>query len=143
MLKDFWFSIVGFFKGPKWKKAQEIAKKVGDILPFAENVVEIIAAASGNKTLKEIDNLLRKILAIPPEELPFDPTREYTKLEINGILMGAANYAIRGELNKAIEQAGEAGFIVGGQKLKSASDVPDNIINTALNTTYSFIKKNF
>ena len=143
MLKNFWMTIVGFFKGPKWKKAQEVAKQVGDLLPYVETVVSLVAATTGNKTAAEIDNVIRKVLAVPPEALTFDPSKPYTKLDLNGALMGAVNYAVRGELNKAIQMAGTGGLLIGGQKIKDASDIPDNIINTALNSTYTFVRNSF
>ncbi len=137
---NFWTAIVGFFKGPKWKKAQEYAKMVGAILPYVETVVALIASASGNKSVAAVDNVLRKVLAVPPEVLPFDPNKEYTKLEINGILMGAANWAIRGELNRAIGVVGTTGLVLGGKVVKDQTEVPDHVINTAVNTAYTFIK---
>lgn len=139
-MKQFWFKVIGFFKGPQWKKAQEYAKMVSAVLPYVSNVVSLIASASGNKTMRDIDNLLRKVLGIPAEILPFDPNKEYTKLEINGILMGAANWAARGELNKAIALAGTTGLILAGKAVKDETEIPDNIINTAVNATYTFVK---
>jgi hypothetical protein len=141
-MSKFWSSIVGFFRGPKWKKAQEVAKMIGDILPYVEMVVAAIAAASGNKTVADIDNVLKQ-LSVPATEVPFDPSKEYTKSEINGILMGAANWAIRGELNKAIKVAGGAGLMVGGKVIKDHTEIPDNIINTASGTAYTYIRNAF
>ncbi len=138
-IKNFFDKIAGFFRGPEWRKAKEISVLISELLPYAITAVEVVGKLSGNKEVDNIAALLNK-LNVPQEEFNFDPTRNYTNSEIQGILMGAARFAVKGQLDKAIEEAGEAGLIFSGQKIKSSDLIPDNVINTATQTAYSFVK---
>jgi hypothetical protein len=138
-MKKFWLSIVSFFKGEKWKKARFVVALIADMLPYVETAVTILSNLTQNKQLKAIQKALN-YFNIPKEEIPFNPERTYTKSEINGILMSAANYAVRDEIQKAIEKTAEGFLIFGGQKIKNSSEIPDNIINTAVNTVYTYLK---
>ena len=142
MLKNFWNNIIGFFKGEQWKKAKQIAAFIGDLLPYAITGVQLVASFYGVGTPKSVLTVLSILqkLNVPPEEFKFDPNLEYTDAEIQGILMGAARYAIKGDLEKAIQNAGSAGLYLGGKRIKTISDIPDNLINTAVNTAYSYLK---
>lgn len=138
-MKNFWLSIISFFKGEKWKKARFVVAFIADMLPYVETVVTLLTTLTQNKQLKAIQYALN-YFNIPKEDVPFDPNKTYTKFEINGILMSAANYAVRDELQKAIDNSPEGFLILGGQKFKNSTDIPDNIINTAVNTVYTFLK---
>lgn len=140
---SFWNKIIGFFKGPAWAKAQEIASLVSQLMPYAITAVQIVSSLSGgNKNIVAIGNVITK-LNVPATEFNFDPTRSYTDAELQGILMGIARFALKGELNKAAVDLGEVGLIFAGQKIKNTNSIPDNIINTAISTAYSFVKSSF
>lgn len=126
------------FNKKVWTTVLKISLAVADIMPYAELGVSLIGVASG-KDLHKVSDIIRSLNA-DPEELSFDPERKYTKSEMQGILMGAARLAVRGQLQKSIEQAAGAGILIGGQRIKDQSEVPDRIINDAVTSAYNLLR---
>lgn len=122
-----------------WKKIGQISLVVADVMPFAEIAVSMIGISTG-KDLHKISDVIRMLNA-DPEELTFDPTKKYTKSEMQGILMGAARLAVRGEIKKAINQTAGAGILLGGQKFKDESEIPDRVINDAVTSAYNLLRE--
>lgn len=138
-MRRLWNFLTSLLRGERFRRAQAVLAVVADIIPYVESTISLLATLTRNRHLIAIQNALN-YFRVPREIVPFDPERTYTKAEINGILMGAANFAVRNELQKSLEQALSGVLILGGQKFKSVSDIPDNIINTAVNTVYTIIK---
>lgn len=129
------------FNRKVWLTVLNISLIVADIMPFAELGVNAVGMATG-KDVHKIADVIR-LLNAKPEELSFDPNKTYTKSEMQGILMGAARLAVRGELKKAIDQTAGAGILLGGQKIKDESEIPDRVINDAVTTAYNTLKEQF
>lgn len=127
------------FNKKVWKTVLKISVAVADIMPFAELAVNIVGVSTG-KDLRKISDVI-SMLNADPEELAFDPTRKYTKSEMQGILMGAARLAVRGEIKKAINQSAGAGILIGGQRIKDESEIPDRVINDAVTSAYNLLKE--
>lgn len=127
------------FNKKVWTTVLKVSVIVADVMPFAEIAVSMIGVSTG-KDLHKISDVIRMLNA-DPNELAFDPNKKYTNSEMQGILMGAARFAVRGEIQKAIEQTAGAGILIGGQKIKDASEVPDYIINDATTSAYTLLKE--
>jgi hypothetical protein len=127
------------FNKKVWLTVLNVSMIVADIMPFAELGVNAIGMATG-KDVHKIADVIR-LLNAKPDELSFDPNKKYTNSEMQGILMGAARLAVRGEIKKAIQQTGNAGLLIGGQKIKDESEVPDAVINAAVNSAYLILKE--
>ncbi len=134
-------SIAKFFQSEHWKKAQKIAKTIGDLLPYAQIAVSIVAQAKKDSNVLQKLNQILINLNVSPEEMSIDTTKQYSKAEWEGILMNVARYSVQGQLNKALSDAGGIGLVLGGQKIKDVSDIPNDWINSAVNVAYSLLKQ--
>lgn len=126
LLKAIFNAIFSIFKksnNPKLVKVAEILEK---IRPIAEEVVRILATLTGNKTIIDILNIIDQ-LSVPQSVVTIDTSRVYTKAEIDGLIVGIGNYLVREKLAEK-------------QTVVSSEPIPDNIINTALNTAYTVYK---
>lgn len=126
------------FNKKVWSSVLKVSLAVADVMPYAELGVNIIGITTG-KDLHKISDIIRSLNA-DPQELSFDPNKKYTNSEIQGILMGAARLAVRGEIQKSIKQTAGAGILIGGQKIKDESEIPDRIINDAVTSAYNLLR---
>jgi pyridoxal biosynthesis lyase PdxS len=133
-------SVAGFFGklfgSKEMAKANEVAKMVGDLLPEAIRAVEIVAQLSGSRKLEEIATVVEKY-ALP---VKLDPSKPLTDYDVKTVLFAAAGVALRGELETAIQMAGSEGILIAGQKVKSGSDLPSNLVDLAVQSAYTFWK---
>ena len=125
-----------FFSSKDFTKAEQIARAVGDILQYALPAVQLVAAMTPNKTDDQIVALIQK-LSIPTT---VDFTKPLQPADKTGLLMAAASYVLKGNLAAAIASAAGVGIEIGGEKLKTVSDISDNWLNTAVNACYTTVK---
>lgn len=118
------------------QKAREYLNVINDLLPYAANAIQIVSLVTGNKTGLEIAGALRKFeVAL---EIPVD--REWTETEKKTALFALGGAVLRGELERAVQGAGALGITVGGAAIKSHTDIPDNWIDSAVQTSFGFNK---
>lgn len=137
-MNKFWKSVTSFLNG-RSKRLQEVEKLVQQILPHAITATMAVSSLSGSKKVEDVARVLQE-LEIPHQIFNFDINKEYTEKEIEGILMGAASYALRRDISKDIDNFWGSKYFLNYKQLKKAEDIPDNILNTVVNVAYSFIK---
>ena len=123
-------------KSSQFQKAQGVAKSIGDLLPYAMPAIQVVATFTPNKADDEIVALLNTLMM--PVSVPAGAT--LSDYEKRGLLLAAANTALRGKLAEAIAEAGGVGIMIGGQYIKSKDAIPDSLVDAACQNAYSFLR---
>src|SRR4051812_7771699 len=145
-VKNFFGGLAGhltkFFSSADFHKAEEIAKAIGDLLKYAIPAVEFVASLTPTKTDDEIVAVIKKLQVATAIDLDAVLSGQValSKEDKNGLLMSAAAAALRGNLKDAIVAAAGVGLTIGGEVVKSSTQIPDNWINTAVTSVYSAVK---
>lgn len=126
LLKTIFNALFSIFKKTDNAKVKKVMDLLEKIRPIAEEVVRILAALTGNKTILDILDVITN-LAVPKTVVNVDIEKVYTKEEIDGLIVAIGNYLVK---QKLAEQ----------KTLVAGEVVPDNVINTALNTAYTVYK---
>lgn len=130
------------FGSPTFKKAESVAKAVGDLLAYALPAVEFVASLTPNKADDEIVAMIKKLQVATAIDLDAVLAGQSTlsKADRTGLLTSAAAEVLRGNLKDAILSSGGVGIWIAGELVKSATDIPDNWVNTAVNAVYTVAK---
>lgn len=129
-----------FFNSAGVQKAQAAAKTIGALIPLALPVVEIVAKLCDTKNTTNLDerivDVLRK-LSVPVEA---DLSKPLSKATRDEMLFAAARAMLVGDLEKAVGDAGSYGLKIGGQYVKDTGAISGDMIDSAIQTAYSFYK---
>lgn len=129
-------SLKKLFSGDKFKQVENAAIAVSQLIQYALPAVELVAKMTPSKTDDEIVEMI-KALNMPVD---IDLSKPLNAYEKQAYLNGAARLIIQGKLKDALVAAGAAGLSFGGQKITSATDIPDNWLNSAINMAYTAFK---
>lgn len=118
------------------RKAGQLGLYLADLLPYAMPAVTLVASYTKNRTAESVRRLFASLQMDPGVDLD----RPLSDLQIASLLTAAARFAARKELEKAIEAAGGAGLLIGAEYVKSATAIPDRVIDTAVQNAYLLLR---
>lgn len=137
MFQRFTSRLKQLFTSKEMRKALDLGLMLADLLPYANQAVMLVAAVTKNRTAQSVKRLFDQLQLDPGIDL----NRPLSDLEINSLLTAAARFAARKELEKAIEAAGGAGILVAGTYVKKATEIPDRVVDTAVQNAYLLLRE--
>ena len=114
-----------------------LSSELTTLLPLAIQAVQFVESKAPNRTVAEVGSVLTEVgvlATIDPSTPPNDPT-------IKGLLLQAAEAALRGNLSLAIQKAGFAGFTYGTTEITNVSGISAATLDAAVQLAFTFLHR--